>query len=213
MIHRGNINFLLWKTILTFQLFLSIFETFFLPLLILKQITMISKNMNARFIFILGVILFGALMRLIPHWPNFTPIAAMALFGGAYFRKKHLAFLIPLGALFLSDLILGFHQWMIAIYVSFALIVGIGFLLKQRIKVGTVLLASLSSSILFFILTNFAMWIGSPFYPQNLVGLMECYTAGLPFLNNGIMGDVFFSTIFFGGFYLAQLKFPALAKA
>jgi len=170
------------------------------------------KNMNARFIIITGIILFGAVMRLIPHWPNFTPIAAMALFGGAYFSKKHLAFLIPLGALLISDLILGFHQWMIAVYVSFALVVGIGFLLKQRIKVGTVLLATLSSSILFFIITNFAMWVGSPFYPQNFTGLIECYTLALPFFNNGIMGDVFFSTIFFGGFYLIQLKYPSLAK-
>ncbi len=168
--------------------------------------------MKARFIFITSVIVFGALMRLIPHWPNFTPIAAMALFGGAYFSKKHLALLIPLGAMLISDMFLGFHQWMIAVYISFAIVVGIGFLLKTRIKVGTVLLASLSSSLLFFIITNFAMWVGSPFYPQNFVGLMECYTAALPFLNNGILGDLFFSTIFFGGFYLAQIRFPALAK-
>ena len=172
-----------------------------------------NKKINPRFIFIISVILFGAVMRLIPHWPNFTPIAAMALFGGAYFQKKHLAFVIPLAALFLSDLILGLHSWMIAVYISFALVVGIGFILRSRIKVGSVLLATLSSSIIFFIITNFAVWIGSPFYPQNIVGLMECYSAGLPFLNNGVLGDLFFSTIFFGGFYLAQLKFPVLAKA
>lgn len=151
-------------------------------------------------------------MRLIPHWPNFTPIAAMALFGGAYFGKKHLAFLVPLLAMFVSDLFLGLHQWMIAVYISFALVVGIGILLQSRIKVGTVLIASLSSSLLFFILTNFAMWVGSPFYPQNIGGLIECYIAALPFLNNGIMGDLFYSTLFFGGFYLAQLRFPVFAK-
>lgn len=169
-------------------------------------------KITPRITFIFSVIAFGAIMRLIPHWPNFTPIAAMALFGGAYFGKKHLAFLIPLLAMFVSDLFLGLHQWMFAVYISFALVVGIGILLQSRIKVGTVLIASLSSSLMFFILTNFAMWVGSPFYPQNIGGLIECYVAALPFLNTGILGDLFYSTIFFGGFYLAQLRFPVLAR-
>ncbi len=169
-------------------------------------------KLTPRLTFIISVIAFGAVMRLIPHWPNFTPIAAMALFGGAYFSKKHLAFLIPLLAMFVSDLFLGLHQWMIAVYVSFALVVSIGILLRSRIKVGTVLLASLSSSLLFFIITNFAIWAGSPFYPQNIGGLIECYVAALPFLNNGLLGDLFYSTLFFGGFYLAQLRFPVLAR-
>ena len=168
---------------------------------------------NARFTFITGIIVFGAVMRLIPHWPNFTPIAAMALFGGAHLQKKHLAFLVPLAAMFISDLILGLHQWMLAVYASFAIVVFIGIFLRSRIKIGSVLLASVVSSLLFFIITNFAIWIGSPFYPQNTAGLIECYVAGLPFLNNGIMGDLVFSTLFFGGFYLAQLRFPVLAKA
>ena len=169
-------------------------------------------KLNPRVIFIVGVVLFGAFMRLMPHWPNFTPIAAMALFGGAYFGKKHLAFIIPLTAMLVSDLFLGFHQWMIAVYISFALVVGIGILLQHRIKVGTVLLASVSSSLLFFIITNFAMWVGSPFYPQNMVGLIECYVAALPFLNTGILGDLFYSGVFFGGFYLVQQRFPELTK-
>ncbi|MEZ5197347.1 MAG: DUF6580 family putative transport protein [Bacteroidales bacterium] len=169
-------------------------------------------KLNPRVVFIVGVVLFGAFMRLMPHWPNFTPILAMALFGGAYFGKKHLAFIIPLAAMLVSDLFLGFHQWMLAVYVSFALVVGIGLLLQSRIKVGTVLLASIASSLLFFIITNFAMWIGSPFYSQNFAGLIQCYTAALPFLNTGILGDLFYSGVFFGGFYLAQQRFPKLAK-
>ncbi|MFU8844709.1 MAG: DUF6580 family putative transport protein [Bacteroidales bacterium] len=171
-----------------------------------------DHKINPRIIFILSVIGFGAIMRLIPHWPNFTPIAAMALFGGAYLHRKHLAFLIPMAALLLSDVFLGFHQWMIAVYISFAIVVGIGMLLKSRIKGSTVIIASLISSVLFFMLTNFAVWIGSPFYPQNIAGLMQSYTAGLPFLYNGILGDLFYSTIFFGAFYLARLRFPALAR-
>ena len=172
-----------------------------------------NKTLNPRFIFVISVVIAGALFRLIPHWPNFTPIAAMALFGGTYFSKKYLAFLIPMAALFISDMILGFHSYMIAVYVGFAVIVGFGMMLKNRVKIGSLLLASVSSSIVFFLITNFAVWIGSPFYPQNFAGLLESYTAGLPFLNNGILGDLFYNTLFFGAFYLAQQRFPVLAKA
>jgi hypothetical protein len=172
-----------------------------------------DKKINPRVIFILSVIGFGAVMRLLPHWPNFTPIAAMALFGGAYFKRKHLALLIPFAALLLSDIFLGFHKFMIAVYLSFALVVGIGMVLRSRIKGGTVIIATLVSSVLFYLVTNFAIWIGSPFYPQNIAGLMQSYTAGLPFLYNGLLGDLFYSTLFFGAFYLARLRFPALAQS
>ncbi len=171
------------------------------------------KRISPRMALIGGIVLFGALLRLVPHWPNFTPIAAMALFGGAYIKKKHLAFLVPIAALLISDLFLGFHKWMIAVYVSFALVVGIGMLLRNRVRTGSVLLATVSASLLFFLITNFAVWIGSPFYPQNMAGLLESYTLAIPFLNNGIMGDLFFSTVFFGGFYLVQRRYPALREA
>jgi hypothetical protein len=171
-----------------------------------------DKKINPRFIFILSIIGFGAVMRLLPHWPNFTPIAAMALFGGTYFKQKHLAFLIPFAALLLSDVFLGLHKWMIAVYISFALVVGIGMFLRSRVKGGTVILASLVASVLFFLITNFAVWIGSPYYPQNIAGLMQSYTVGLPFLYNGVLGDLFYSTLFFGAFYFARLRFPALAR-
>jgi len=172
-----------------------------------------NKTLSPRFFFIISVIISGAAFRLIPHWPNFTPIAAIALFGGTYFNKKYLAFLIPLAALFISDMILGFHSFMIPVYVGFAIIVGIGFMLRSRVKIGSLLLASVSSSVIFFLITNFAVWIGSPFYPQNIAGLLDSYTAGLPFLNNSVLGDLFYNTLFFGAFYLAQQRFPVLAKA
>jgi hypothetical protein len=166
------------------------------------------KKISPRVIFILSVIGFGAIMRLLPHWPNFTPIAAMALFGGAYLERKHLAFLIPFAALLLSDIFLGFHHLMIAVYISFALVVGIGIFLRSRVRGGTVILAALTASVLFFLITNFAVWIGSPFYPQNFAGLMLSYTAGLPFLYNGILGDLLYTTLFFGAYYLARQRFP-----
>lgn len=169
------------------------------------------KKLSPRSLFIIGVILFGAFMRLMPHWPNFTPIAAMALFGGAYFQKKHLAFVVPLAALFLSDLILGLHQWLVPVYISFALVTGMGLLLKNRIKMGPVVLASVMAALLFFVITNFAVWIGSPYYPKNIGGLIECYVAGLPFLNNAMLGNLVYSGVFFGGFYLVKQRFPVFA--
>lgn len=170
------------------------------------------KKITPGIAFIAGAILFGALMRLVPHWPNFTPVAAMALFSGTYIRKKHLAFLVPFAALLVSDLILGLHAWMLAVYLSFALVVVLGFWLKNRIKTGTLLAASIGSSLLFFLITNFAVWLGSPYYAQSLAGLMGSYTMGLPFLLNGLMGDLFYTGVFFGSFYLVQQRYPAFRQ-
>ena len=174
---------------------------------------MSKSSVSPRFLVILTVIFTAAFMRLIPHWPNFTPIAGIALFGGTFIGRKHLAFIIPLAAMLLSDLFLGLHQTMLAVYISFSLIVGIGFLLRKRVGVITVLSASIVSSLLFFLVTNFAAWqSGLMPYPMNFNGLIACCAAGLPFLNNGILGDLFYNTLFFGGFYFITQKFPQLAR-
>ena len=166
-----------------------------------------------RFLVILTVIFVAAFMRLIPHWPNFTPIAGLALFGGTYIGRKHLAFIIPLAALLLSDFFLGFHQTMLAVYFSFAMIVGIGLLLRKQVSIFTVLSASIASSLLFFLITNFASWqSGMMPYPMDFSGLLACYAAGIPFLNNGILGDLFYNTVFFGGFYFITQKYPQLSR-
>jgi Na+-transporting NADH:ubiquinone oxidoreductase subunit NqrB len=173
-----------------------------------------KKLFTPRFLLILTVIFTAAFMRLIPHWPNFTPIAGIALFAGTYIGRKHLAFIIPLAAMLLSDLFLGLHQTMLAVYISFAIIVGIGFLVRQRVSIFTVASASIVSSLLFFLITNFAAWqSGMMPYPMNITGLLECYTAGLPFLNNAVLGDLFYNTVFFGGFYFITQKYPQLARS
>src|SRR3989304_6590458 len=118
-----------------------------------------NSNLTPRFLVLAGMILIAALTRLIPHPPNFTAIGAIALFGGAYFSKKSLAFAVPLIAMFLSDIIIEFHPGMYAVYLSFILIVMIGMSLKDKKKVMNILLASVSASVLFFIITNFAHWI------------------------------------------------------
>lgn len=179
------------------------------------------KN-NSGLIFIISVIIAGAFFRFIPHWPNFTPIAAMALFGGAYLGRKHLAFLVPFGAMFLSDLILGFHKDMWAVYVAFGLTVLIGTMIRSNIKFTRVALAALSSSVIFFLLTNFAAWLSSPVYPQTFAGLISSYIAGLAFFNNGsfglsfflneIAGTLFYNGLFFGVYAIARQKYPGLVR-
>lgn len=180
-------------------------------------------NLDPRFIAITSIILFGAFMRLIPHWPNFTPIAAIALFGGAYYTRKHLAFIIPFAAMMLSDLIIGFHGSMWAVYIGFAITVGIGIRLSRKVSAGNVVLAALGSSIIFFLVTNFASWLAYGIYPKNFIGLMESYIAGLAFFNDGklglsfflneVLGTLTYSAVFFGAFALARMRFPALRSA
>lgn len=173
-----------------------------------------NKFFTPRTILIFAAIFGAAIMRLLPHWPNFTPVAAMALFGGVYISRKALAFIIPLAAMFLSDLIIGFHSTMLAVYVGVIITVLIGLGLKNRVKAGNVVIASLISSVIFFLITNFGAWMsGLMPYSKDFSGLVQAYIAGIPFFNNGLMGDLFYSTVFFGGFYLVTKRYPSLVKS
>jgi len=171
-----------------------------------------NSNLTPRFLVLAGMILVAAFTRLIPHPPNFTAIGAMALFGGAYFNKKSFAFAVPLIAMFLSDLIIGFHPGMYIVYLSFILIVMLGMILKEKKKIANVFLASISAAILFFVLTNFAQWITDPLYTKNIPGLISCYVAAIPFFGNTLFSNLFYAGVLFGSFELAKLKFSQLAE-
>jgi hypothetical protein len=135
----------------------------------------------------------------------------MALFSGAYLgRRGAIAFLAPLGALFLSDLVLGFYHGMATVYFSVALIVVLGWLTLQRVSPLRVGGAALLSSVLFFVITNFGMWLSSGFYPHTLAGLETCFVAAIPFFQNTVAGDLFYATLLFGGFKVAELLVPKL---
>ena len=159
-----------------------------------------------------------SLSRLIPHIPNFTPIGAVALFAGTYITSKRNSFLLPLGILLFSDLLLelvngtGFYRDMIFVYGSFALVVTIGYLLRGREQRQTIMVASLVSSILFFFITNFGTWLMYDLYPKTGAGLVSCYIAGIPFFKGTVMGDLFYCLILFGSYSLAKWRFPVLAK-
>ncbi|WP_420147948.1 DUF6580 family putative transport protein [Spirosoma sp.] len=166
------------------------------------------------------IVLATALFRILPHWYNFTPVAALALFGAAAFERKWLGLVVPLVAMFLSDALIGFHGSMGAVYFSFGLTWLLGlWALRNRSTATRIAGASVASSLLFFLITNFAVWYGSSFYPQTLQGLMSCYVAGLAFYEgtsfflNGLLGDLFFSGVLFGGYYLLQQRFVVLRPA
>ena len=166
---------------------------------------------HARLLVLLTAIIAAAAMRLAPHPPNFTPIGAMALFSGAYLgRRGAIALAAPLGALLLSDLVLGFYAGMATVYFSTALVVLIGWLALQRRSPIRIAGAALASSVVFFVLTNFGMWLSSGYYPLTLAGLQACYVAAIPFFQNSVAGDLFFSAVLFGGFALLERKVPAL---
>jgi hypothetical protein len=173
-----------------------------------------KETQNTRFIFLAGMVLAAAVARLLPHPWNFTPIGAMALFGGAQFASKRAAFLLPLTALFLGDLVLGLHKLMPFVYGCFALTVCLGFWVRQNRSAGriVIVIASLASSVVFFLVTNFSVWAVFATYPKNATGLIECYIAGLPFLRNGLLGDLFYSGVLFGGLALAQSRFASLRQ-
>lgn len=190
-----------------------------------------KEKMNIR-VGLLIVMIFGAAcFRLINIAPNFSPVAGMSLFGAAYFSRKYLAFLIPFLALWCSNLFLdnvlyaewydGF-QWFTQpfVFIGFAAIVCLGLGLLKKVTLPRVLGASILASVLFFLISNFGAWLGSPMYPQTFSGLMASYAAGLPFIFdpgaehyfflNGVFGDLFFTGMLFGTFELAKVQFPRL---
>jgi uncharacterized protein DUF6580 len=166
--------------------------------------------LKPRLLVLIAMVLAAAGSRLIPHPPNLASISAIALFGGAYFSDRRLAFLIPLTALLLSDLILGFYSHMEVVYLSFVLIVCIGLWLQKKRSIFQIAGAALASSVLFFLLTNFGVWAFESLYPKTLEGLIACYVAAIPFFQTTLQGDLFFTAVLFGGFTLLERSFPKI---
>lgn len=147
------------------------------------------------------IIGFAVILRLLPHVPNVAPIAAMALFGGAYLNKRY-ALVVPLIALIISDIFLGFHDTMPYVYGSFLLAGLIGIWLKSHKTVWNIFFAAVASSIVFFLITNFGVWLQSGMYTRDLAGLIQCYIYALPFFRNTLFGDLLYVGLFFGSYEL-----------
>lgn len=142
-----------------------------------------------------GLIAAGAVLRVVPHPANFASIGAMALFGGAVLPGAW-AFAVPLAALLLSDLVLGFYAGWMWVYASFALIVVAGMTLRTRRTPLRIAATALASSVLFFVITNFGEWLG-PLYPHTAAGLGADFIAAIPFFRNTALSDLTYSLAFF----------------
>jgi len=153
-----------------------------------------------------------SLTRLVPHLPNFTPILALALFGGAYLPSKKTAFLIPVSAMFLSDLILGFHSQIYAVYGCILILSFLGRTIQNKINIRNLIITGISGSLIFFIVTNFSVWLGDNLYPLTLNGLIQCYVMAIPFFHNTLISTFIFLTILFTGYSFAEKKYQVLKK-
>lgn len=175
--------------------------------------------MNKRSITLSAIIALTALSRLLPHPPNVTPIAAMALFGGAYLRDRRVAFLLPIAAMFFSDLVLGVTVYgtvllksQPAVYLCMFITVAIGRFIRDKRSVLKITLATLASAVTFYLVTNFAVWAFDPLYLKTWTGLITCYTAAIPFFRNSLIGDLSFAAVLFGGFAALERSFVWLRE-
>ena len=182
------------------------------------------KKLNLQTGVLSIIILLAAFTRIMPHPPNFSPMAAIGLFGAAHFAKKWQAFFIPLIGIWVSDLVInnyvysssssnfvwfyiGFY-WQ---YISYILIIFTGlFIFNRGISLTKTAGGMISSSGIFFLVSNFGVWAGGTMYPKNFSGLITCYAAGVPFIHNTIISDVLFTTVLFGTYYLLQVEYSSL---
>ena len=186
------------------------------------------KKINIRFSVILLMVVIAGFSRMGVHVDNFTPIGAMALFGGAYFSEKWKAYLLPLFSLFLSDMIIqgiifegkyGFplyDSWY-WVYGTFAIIVFSGKCIIKKVTIKNIVFASVTAALVHWSITDFGVWLvgctditTGMLYTNDLQGLVKCYYMALPYLKDFLLGTLFYSAIMFGAFELAKRKFPVL---
>lgn len=174
------------------------------------------------FVILSAFILLAALSRLLPHATNFTPVGAIALFGAAYFTNKKWALIIPLTALWISDLLLNnimyssyyegfawFTGGFLYIYGAFAMVVVLGYYLLKKITIGRVLGGAIGASVIFYVISNFGVWISSPMYPLTFEGFIACYVAAIPFFHYTLAGNIIYSAALFGAFEWAKNRYPS----
>lgn len=151
--------------------------------------------------------------RLLPHPPNMTPLCSVCLFSG-HKLPSWLSYCVSIISLFVSDAMLSylygydmFGAWSFFTYSGFLFITFIGsFFMKGDLNIGRLFFYVVMASCIFWLWTNFGVWLSYTLYPKNLDGFISCYVAALPFLRNSIIGDVIFSAAIFYGFSLFRNK-------
>jgi hypothetical protein len=179
--------------------------------------TSTATTLRQDLLLALFLVVLCVVMRLLPHVSNFSPIAATALFAGMTIKARWLAIMVPVAAMLLSDAVLGSYGWlmMAAVYGALALAAVIGMFARKARVAYVAIGGALASSLIFYVITNFAVWALSTLYTPDFRGLLECYIAALPFLKYTVAGDLFWSVALFGGAALlrrrAERPDPALA--
>jgi hypothetical protein len=170
------------------------------------------------------MIVLAALSRLLPHPPNFSPVEAMALFGGAYFAKRWMGIVVPLVAMLLSDIALGLINGglylqhftslsFLLVYACIALSSVMGFGMRGKVNALRVMGYSLAGSVVFFVVTNFGVYLTATSMPGSaacIAGVIPCYISAIPFFKWTVLGTLFYSVLMFGGFALLRIKLPNL---
>jgi hypothetical protein len=174
-----------------------------------------------------GMVAFTVVYRLLVHFAagelpwNFTPVEAMALFGGAFFANRKLAIAVPLIAMASADALIALAlpsaqvgEWLLVapvVYGCVALTAVAGFALRGRVRVWNTAVAAVGSATGFYLVTNFFTWATTAMYPHTLAGLGACYVAGWPFYQYGTLpGTLMWSAILFGGFALLGRRYAVL---
>ena len=182
-----------------------------------------NNKINLRISIIASLIFIVALSRLFPIMHNFSALGALGLFGAAFFKRKSLAFIIPIVAIWVSDVLVNnilyssyyptftwFYEGFYWQYGSYLLIAGLGLLLFKKVTPSRVAFGALGATAIFFLISNFGSWASSSMYPKTIAGLMSSYAAGIPFIKGTLLGNLIYSTILFSSFALLQKRFPAL---
>ena len=154
---------------------------------------------------VIGLMLLGVASRLIPHPWNATPVMAIALFGGAYLSKR-LAIILPLAIVVISDLIIGLHNTILFTWGAFALTGLLAWWIRKRPDATRITLGAVAGSVLFFVITNFGVWVAGELYPRTAAGLWQCYLLAVPFFRGTFLGDAVYTTVFFGGYALVSRR-------
>lgn len=148
-----------------------------------------------------GLILLGVVSRLVPHPWNATPVMAIALFAGTYLSRRWSS-VLPLVIVAISDLLIGWHNTIPFTWSAFALTGLLGWWIRQRATASRIIGGSLIGSALFFVVTNFGVWLVGELYPRSAAGLWACYLAAIPFFRGTLFGDLVYVTVFFGIYHV-----------
>ena len=162
---------------------------------------------NKQNVFPFIILFIMVISRLIPHPPNFTPILAVAMMSGYFFKNLKNSIFILAFTMILSDIVLGFHNTMLFVYLPLFLIVVFVFKFKKEVNSKNLFILGFGSSLLFFIISNFGVWLLGNMYEKTINGLIDCYFMAIPFYKNTFLSTIIFSYCAYSANYFIKKKY------